>query len=110
MRVVIPATIVSISFVACSTPPTAPSAYVPPPELPVSGPTIPRGPYSLTGVVTERSPQGDRPIEGANVNAWVQTGRIGYSYMYANGPRLTDAQGRYQLANLPDGATVQFQV
>jgi hypothetical protein len=35
---------------------------------------------------------------------------MGYSYMWANGPRFSDANGRYELTNLPAGATLQLQV
>jgi len=73
-------------------------------------PPIPAGSYSLTGIITERSAPGDHPLGDANVNAWIQTGSFGYSYMWANGPRLSDSQGRYTLTNLPSGATFQFQV
>jgi hypothetical protein len=99
---------------ACNHSPTAPSAATastPSPPPPTTGaPPIPTGSHSLTGVITEKGPQGDRPLGGANVNAWVQTSTIGYSYMWAHGPRLTDSDGRYQLTNLPQGATVQLEV
>src|SRR6266498_1026120 len=64
----------------------------------------------VLGMVTERTPLGDRPLSGANVNAWIQTGTFGYSYMWAYGPRLTDVEGRYELSNLPEGAELQLQV
>jgi hypothetical protein len=35
---------------------------------------------------------------------------MGYSYMWAHGPRLTDGAGRFELPNLPQGASVQLQV
>lgn len=64
----------------------------------------------MSGVVFERTSGGVRPLAGANVNAWVQSGRFGYSYMWANGPVLSDSDGGYELKNLPDGATVHLQV
>src|SRR5262245_24710518 len=38
---------------------------------------IPPGIYSLAGMITERAPQGDRPLSNVSVNAWVQTQSIG---------------------------------
>src|SRR5262245_57726007 len=47
--------------------------------------------YAVTGVVSE----GARPIEGANVSAYIDRGRrLGY-----NSAVLTDAAGRYELTN-----------
>jgi hypothetical protein len=112
MRVVHLLVIFTLTLAACNGQPTTPSAYAPPnASLPPRGaPPIPLGSHSLTGIITERSPQGERPLVGANVNAWIQTEKVGYSYMFLNGARLTDAQGRYELANLPDGATLQLEV
>jgi hypothetical protein len=86
--------------------PTSPS----PPLVPRPGPPfpIPPGIYSVYGVITES--EGSRPLSGVSVNAWVQTPTIGYSYMFAYGPRVTDAQGRYELAGIPAGARVRLQV
>jgi hypothetical protein len=88
--------------------PTSPS----PPLVPRPGPSlpIPAGIYSLSGVITESRPQAGRPLNGVSVNAWVQTETVGYSYMFAYGPRATDAQGRYELAGIPAGARVRLQV
>ena len=88
---------------AVSTPATAPSPRT------GSLPT-PAGSATVSGIVTERTPLGDRPLSGANVNAWIQTGTFGYSYMWANGPRLSDVEGRYELSHLPEGAELQLQV
>ena len=71
---------------------------------------IPAGIYTLSGVITETSPQAGRPLSGISVNAWVQTTTVGYSYMFAYGPRLTDAQGGYELAGIPAGARVRLQL
>ena len=40
------------------------------------------------------------------MNAWVDTGRLGYSYMWANGARLSADGGRFELTALPDSARV----
>src|SRR4051812_15440766 len=44
------------------------------------------GPYAISGVVAERG----QSIAGANVNAFVNQGNFGYSYMYVHGALLTD--------------------
>jgi hypothetical protein len=54
--------------------------------------------------------QGPRVVGGVSVNAWVQQGNGGYSYWWANGPRSSDAGGRYELPNLPDGSRVTVQI
>ena len=87
--------------------PTAPG---PTAERTSNGPTpttVPRGGFTIRGVITERTASGaERPLVGANVNAWVDTGRMGYSYMWANGPRLSADGGRFELTGLPDSARV----
>jgi len=50
------------------------------------------------------------PIAGANVNAFVITSGISYSYMYVHGPLLSDGAGRYRMTDLPGGAHLWFQV
>ena len=69
-------------------------------------PTFPVGPFVVSGAVTDAV----SPIAGANVNAWVSTPGISYSYMYAHGPLLSDGAGRYHMTDLPDGAHLWFQV
>jgi hypothetical protein len=72
-----------------------------------SGPAVPSGNRTISGVVTERLSSGAlQPLPGANVNAWIDLGNFGYSYMWGNGPRTTDSAGRYVLTNVPDGARV----
>jgi hypothetical protein len=69
--------------------------------------TVPRGGFTIRGVITEQTGSGAvRPLVGANVNAWVDTGRLGYSYMWANGARLSADGGRFELTGLPDSARV----
>jgi len=75
----------------------------------VFGPTpipVNSGPYAISGVVEESG----RSIAGANVNAWVNQGTMGYSYMYVHGALLTDGGGRYQMRGLPAGVGVWLQV
>jgi hypothetical protein len=73
-----------------------------------TSPTSNAATYTITGVVADESGQ---PIEAANVNAWVATAGIGYSYMaYRGAPLLTDGDGRYQMTELPADAGVWFQV
>ena len=83
--------------------PAAPSHSVAPAP---TGPTLPTGNVTVSGVVTEAG----HPLAGVNVNAWVDTGSIGYSYMYAHGATLTDAGGGYRLPSLPAGAGFWLQV
>ena len=100
---------------ACSEPsdvtpfPTSPSPPLAP--RPAGGPPFPFPPgiYVIDGVITE-SAQGGRPLSGISVSAWVQTATIGFSYMFAYGPRVTDAQGHYELAGIPAGARVRLQL
>jgi hypothetical protein len=70
-------------------------------------PSPPRGNFTIRGIVTERLVAGAvRPMPGVNVNAWVDAGTMGYSYMWANGGRRTDGAGRYELTGLPGAAIV----
>jgi hypothetical protein len=90
--------------------PTAPSAGADPtPNR--NGPSPPRGSFTIRGIVTERLVGGGvRPMPGVNVNAWVDAGTMGYSYMWANGGRQTDGAGRYELTGLPGSAIVIVDV
>ena len=91
------------------TSPTAPASIPPLPASPFP-PGATSGSNSVAGVITETTREGPRPVAGVSVSAWVDLGRYGYSYMWANGPRATDAGGRYQLGNLPDAANVRLQI
>src|SRR4026208_1436536 len=71
----------------------------------IGGFTVPVGPYVVSGAVTDAV----GPIAGANVNAWVITPGVSYSYMYVHGPLLTDGAGRYRMTDLPGGANLWFQ-
>jgi hypothetical protein len=112
MRVAALLVIAVIGLASCNSPnaPSSAPAQLSPAITIGRGLTIPGGLYSLTGTITERTLQGNRPMSGVNVNAWVQTPTIGFAYMFAYGPRLTDAQGRYELTNLPPGSRVRLQV
>ena len=79
---------------------STPDVFGPTPNLVVSGP------YTISGVVAESG----RPIAGANVNAFVNQGNFGYSYMYVHGALLTDSNGRFAMKSLPAGVRVWFQV
>jgi hypothetical protein len=85
--------------------PTAPTTATTPG---VVGPTpipVSSGPYTISGVVAE----GGGSIAAANVNAFVNQGTFGYSYMYVHGPLLTGSDGRYRMTGLPPGVRVWFQ-
>jgi hypothetical protein len=69
------------------------------------GPLVLTGPHTVSGVVSE----GNRPIAGANISAWVDQGSSGYSYMWAHDAIVSDAAGRYALAGLPAGVRVWLQ-
>jgi len=87
--------------------PTAPTASTAStPSIPGFGPQVVSGPYTISGTVTD----GNRAVAGANVSAWVQSDRFGYSYMWAHGANLTDGSGRFQLPGLPAGVTVRVQL
>jgi hypothetical protein len=60
--------------------------------------------------VVEWSPRGQRPLGGASINAWVKTGRGSFSYWFLNGPHYADAEGRFEMRNLPAAATVIMDV
>jgi len=79
---------------------STPAVFGPTPNLVVSGP------YTISGVVAESG----RPIAGANINAFVNQGNFGYSYMYVHGALLTDSSGRFAMKSLPAGVRVWFQV
>ena len=92
---------------ACDDPapsPTAPTQTTPAPGA-TPGPPVPTGLHIVSGVVSD----GARPIEGANISAWIDQGGSGYSHMWAHGQLLTDADGRYKLAGLPALVHVQLQ-
>jgi hypothetical protein len=73
-------------------------------------PTPPRGGRAITGLITERTASGAQRPLAAQVTAWVDTGGFAYSYGWANGPRTSGADGRYELAALPESARVIVEV
>jgi len=91
------------------TSPTAP-ASIPPLTGSPFPPGTTSGPNSVAGFITEMTSQGPRPVSGVSVSAWVDLGRLAYSYMWGNGARASDTAGRYELGNLPDGASVTVQI
>ena len=101
---------VAVLSLGCGASPALPTTPTP---IPTSSPFPPApttGLQSVSGSITEMTTQGPRPVSGASVNAWVQQGNFGYSYWWANGPRSSDASGRYELANLPDSSRITLQV
>jgi hypothetical protein len=65
--------------------------------------------FTISGVVADNG----QPIANAAVNAWVETGGVGYSgysYWYVHGPLHTDASGGYRMTSLPRGAQVWVQL
>jgi hypothetical protein len=108
-RLAVDASLVLLAAGCGSGPASVPSAPTTARTPGVFGPTpIPviSGRYTISGVVAENG----RSIAGANVNAWVNQGTMGYSYMYVHGALLTDGDGRYRMTGLPAGVGVWFQV
>ena len=98
----------AVLFAACggtNTVAPSPAAPTPPPPITNGGPSFPTGSLTVSGVVTEAG----QPLSGVNVNGWVDTNTVGYSYGYAHGPTLTDANGGYRLSGLPAGARFWLQ-
>src|SRR5262245_7763201 len=97
---------IALLLAGCGNGPTSvPSAPTAPPVV-MGGPTFPVGPYVVSGAVTDAVGS----IAGANVNAFVITPGIGYSYMYVHGPLRSDSAGHYRMTDLPEGAHLWFQV
>jgi hypothetical protein len=97
---------------ACSrsqSPAPAPTVATTPAGLRGPRTPLPRGPNTLSGVVADNAPFGGHPLAGVFVNAWIDTGAVGYSYWFARGPMVTDAAGRYQMSGLPESATAWVQ-
>src|ERR1051325_3313580 len=98
---------IAMVSLGCGASPVLPTT--PTPVLPTPSPFAPgatSGPDSVSGLITEMTTQGPRAVGGVSVNAWVEQANWGYSYWWANGPRSSDATGRYELLNLPDGSRV----
>jgi hypothetical protein len=75
-----------------------------PTEPKPTGPT-PGGPYTLSGVLTLRTPSGTSPLANARVGGYlIKTS--GESYGMA--PVLTDADGRYAFLNVYSGSVVLY--
>jgi hypothetical protein len=52
---------------------------------------------------------GDHPVVGANVNAFIITNGFGYSYMWAHGAILSDVTGNFRMTGVPAEAGVWLQ-
>lgn len=61
------------------------------------------GPYTLSGVLTVRTPSGTAPVASSGVGAYVIMTN-GSSYGMA--PVATDADGRYEFSNVPSGVVI----
>ena len=108
-RLAVGASLAMLAAGCGSGPASVPSAPTRASTPSVPGPTpipVNSGPYAISGVVAESG----RPIAGANVNAFVNQGNFGYSYMYVHGALLTDAGGGYRMTGLPAGVRVWLQV
>ncbi len=98
---------IALLLAGCGNGPTSPSAHTTPTTPGIAGSSsFPAGPYVASGAVTDAV----GPIVGANVNAFVITSGIGYSYMYAHGALLSDGGRHYRMTDLPGGAHLWFQV
>ncbi len=76
----------------------------------LGGPPSPAGPFrTISGSIVEVTPEGTQPLGGVAVNAWIDQGRSGYSYWWANGPVYSDASGRYDLVRVPEAGTAHSQ-
>ena len=63
------------------------------------------GPYTLSGVLTVRTTSGTVPVPNARVGGFViMTNGSGYG----TAPVLTDANGRYQFSNVPNGFVILY--
>ena len=96
---------VAVLASACNSPESSPTAPTRTMSTATAGPAVPTGPHIVSGVVSD----GGSPIDGANISAWIDQGGSGYSYMWAHGSVLTDADGRYKLAGMPAHVQVQLQ-
>jgi len=75
---------VAVMAIGCQSSAYTPTTPTPP--ITYGGPPVPTGPFTISGAVTD----GDHPVVGANVNAFIITNGFGYSYMWAHGAILTD--------------------
>lgn len=111
MKRVVVACCLALFVAACGrgTPPTAPTPSTPgsPVTPSPSGPIVPKGSGTVSGIVYDATT--GQPLAGVSYSAWVATGSLGYSYMWATGPHQTDAGGHYQLVGLAN-ASVRLQL
>jgi hypothetical protein len=98
IRAVVASSVISLAIAAgCSD--RAPAG--PDPTSITPSPTT-GGKGIITGIVTERTLEGIRPLANVRVYAWVQIGPYGYS----RGDVPTDTRGSYRVDLLPLGSTV----
>src|SRR5678815_4566621 len=94
---------VAVMAIGCQSSAYTPTTPTPP--LTYGGPSVPTGPFTISGAVTD----GDHPVVGANVNAFIITNGSGYSYMWAHGAILTDVTGHFRMTGVPTEAGVWLQ-
>jgi hypothetical protein len=89
---------------ACNGGPVHPAPASPTPVPSAEQPAPPPAPHGFTvsGVVTEMTESGARPVPRATVSAWVQLERSGYHF----GHPAADEEGRYRFVALPPGAFI----
>jgi hypothetical protein len=105
----------ALSGGSCADGPSAPTAPTPAAVQTTNSASDPpaqitSGSFVVSGVITQVTAAGPRPLEGALANAWIQQDRFGYSHQWAYGKVVTDAAGRYELRPLPSGVTVRLEV
>jgi hypothetical protein len=97
--------LVAVMAVGCDGSVSRPTGLPAPPPITYGGPSVPTGPYTISGTVTE----GARSVPGANVSAFLVTASLGYSYMWAHGAVVTDVNGQFRMTSVPADARVWFQ-
>jgi hypothetical protein len=97
--------LVALKAVGCGGSVATPTGPTAPPPITYGGPSVPTGPYTISGTVTEAA----RPVAGAHVNAFLVTASLGYSYMWAHGAVLTDVNGQFRMTSVPPDARVWLQ-
>jgi hypothetical protein len=94
---------VAVMAIGCQSSAYTPTTSTPP--ITYGGPPVPTGPFTISGAGTD----GDHPVVGANVNAFIITNGFGYSYMWAHGAILTDVTGHFRMTGVPTEAGVWLQ-
>ena len=101
--------VLGVMVSACHGATPTPTATTPLPAVTTASTPALDGPSSLSGLVSESTAQGARPLAGVSVNAWIELGTVGYSYWSTHGPVVTDDGRHYELRGLPNTATAWVQ-